>query len=103
MLYGTIFHMKVKSGKEAEGIACFQDWEKDRQPNADGAIGGFVMRPDNTPNTLIGVAMFRDKASYVANGQTPEQNTWFNRLMECLEEPSVWEDGEYVMEDSKEL
>jgi hypothetical protein len=47
--------------------------------------------------------MFRDKASYVANGQTPEQNTWFNRLMECLEEPSVWEDGEYVMEDSKEL
>ena len=103
MLYGTIFHMKLKPGVEAEAIKCFQDWEKDRQPNADGAIGGFVMRPDNAPNTLIGVAVFRDKESFIANGKTPEQNAWYNRLMECLEEAPVWEDGEYVMEDSKEI
>ena len=103
MLYGTIFHMKVKPGKEANVITCFQDWEKYRQPNADGAIGGFVMRPDNAPNTLIGVAMFRDKASFVANGKTPEQNAWYIEVMHYLEEEPTWEDGEYVMEDSKDI
>ena len=84
-------------------MTCFQDWEKYRHPNADGAIGGFVVRPDNAPNTLIGVAMFRDKASFAANSQTPEHNDWFNWLMECLEEEPVREDGEYVMEDSRNI
>jgi len=101
MLYGSIFHMKVKPGKEADVITCFQDWEKYRQPNADGAIGGFVKRPGKAPNTLIGVAMFRDKASFEANDKTPKQNTWFTELMQYLEEEPAWEDGEYVMEDSK--
>ena len=103
MLYGTIFHMKVKPGKESDAITCFQDWEKYRQPNADGAIGGFVMRPDNAPNMLIGMAMFRNKAYFVANGKTPEQNAWFIELMQYLEEEPTWEDGEYVMEDSRDI
>jgi len=28
ILYGTIFHMKVKPGKESDTIKCFQDWQK---------------------------------------------------------------------------
>jgi len=61
------------------------------------------MRPDKAPNTLIGEAMIRDKASFEVNGKTPEQNAWFNELMQNLEEEPTWEDGEYVMEDSKDI
>ena len=93
--------MKVKPGKEADAITCFQDWEKYRQPNSGGAIVGFVMRPDKAPNTLIGVAMFRDKALFEANVKTPEQNAWFTKLMQFWKRNRPWEDGEYVMEDSK--
>ena len=52
------------------------------------------MRPDRSPNELIGVAIFRDKASYIANADDPEQHAWFMKLREALEADPEWEDGE---------
>ena len=95
-MYGTIFHMKVKPGLTAKVIDIFNDWERERQPKVPGAIGGLLMSPDKPSDTLIGVAVFADKATYVANGLAPEQDGWFRRLRDCLEADPYWEDGEYV-------
>ena len=57
------------------------------------------MRPDGRPGELIGVAVFEDKASYQANADDPEQERWYFRLRELLEDDPEWEDGEYVAGD----
>lgn len=95
-MYGTIFRMRVKPGQEEGVVKLFQEWDRERKPQVEGALGGYVMRPDNRPGELIGVAMFRDKASYLANADDPDQDRWFQRIRELLEADPEWEDGEYL-------
>ena len=95
-MYGTIFRMKVKPGQQGRVNELFEEWDQERQPKIEGAVGGVFMRPDRSPNELIGVAIFRDKASYIANADDPEQHAWFMKLREALEADPEWEDGEYV-------
>ena len=95
-MYGTIFRMKVKSGQEQRVIEIFRDWERDQKPVVRGALGGMLMKPDAGSGELIGVAIFQDKESYVANADNPAQREWFGKLRDALEVDPVWEDGEYV-------
>ena len=95
-MYGTIFRMKVKQGRMDELIKLFKAWDKEHQPNVQGALGGFVLLPDANPGTAIGVAIFDDEASFRANGERPEQDAWFRSVMALLEEDPTWEDGHYV-------
>ena len=95
-MYGTIFHMKVKPGQEQKVIDIFKDWERERKPKVKGVVGGLLLKPENRSGELIGVAVFDDKASFMANANDPEQDKWFRRLRELLEADPDWEDGEYV-------
>ena len=95
-MYGTIFHIKMKPGQEQKVVETFKEWERERQPEVKGAIGGLLLKPDNKSGELIGVAVFQDKASYMANASDPEQDKWYRKLRELLLEDPAWEDGEYV-------
>ena len=91
--YGTIYRMRVKPGAEAEVVALLDEWERERKPKARGAVGGYLFKPDRRAGELIGVAVFRDRESYRANGEDPEQDAWYRRLREHLEADPEWEDG----------
>ena len=95
-MYGTIFHMKVKKGKEAQVFKKFQEWDKTRGSKVKGSIGGFMLMPDNKPDEVIGVAIFKDKKTYFANAKDPEQDKWYKSVRALLREDTQWEDGEYV-------
>lgn len=96
-MYGTIFRMKVKPGQEQAVVKLFQEWDQERKPRVKGAVGGYLMKPDNRPGELVGVAVFQDRASYQANADHAEQDRWYRRVRELLEADPEWEDGEYVM------
>ncbi len=72
-MYGTIFRMKVKSGQSQRVVQIFEEWETQQKPVVQGAIGGLVMKPDGSSDELIGVAIFEDKQSYMANADRPGQ------------------------------
>jgi quinol monooxygenase YgiN len=95
-MYGTIFRMKVKPGLDEKVVELFEQWNKERKPEVDGALNGYLFKPDEKADELIGVAVFRDRASYEANANNPEQDRWFRRLREILLSDPQWEDGEYV-------
>ena len=95
-MYGTIFRMRVKRGHEAGAAKAFEDWERELKPKIEGAIESLVMRPDGKPGELIGVAVFKDEASYRANADSPDQDRWYRALREHLEADPEWEDGEYI-------
>jgi hypothetical protein len=96
-MYGSIFRMKLKAGQEQKLLDMIQQWEKDRKPKVKGAVASFVLRPDNHPGELIGVAVFRDKASYVANANDPAQDKWYREMRTLLLADPEWQDGEYVL------
>ena len=78
-MYGSIFRMKVKPGREADVVGLVKEWNTTRLTQGRGAL-----------------AVFQDKASYSANADDPEQDGWYRRLRENLESDPEWEDGEYV-------
>ena len=79
-MYGTIFRMRVKPGREAGVAKVFADWDREVKPKVEGAIETLLMRPDGKPGELIGVAVFRDVASYRANADSPDQDRWYRGL-----------------------
>ena len=95
-MYGSVFRMKVKPGKNQAIADLFSEWDRERQRQVPGAIGGFVLRPDRAAGELIRVAVFKDKASYRANADDPAQHEWYMRMRELLEDDPEWEDGEYI-------
>ena len=95
-MYGTIFRMKVKSGQSQRVVQIFEEWETQQKPVVKGAIGGLLMKPDGSSDELIGVAIFEDKQSYMANADRPGQQQWYGKLRDALEADPEWVDGEYV-------
>ena len=95
-MYGTIFRMKVKQGREANVIALSKEWAATRLPVVKGAIADYLLKPDADSGELVGVAVFDDKASYEANADDPAQDKWYRGLRENLEADPDWQDGEYV-------
>ena len=95
-MYGTIFRMTPKAGQQQAILDVFDEWERERMPNVQGALGGYLFKPDASASELIGIAIFESKEAYVANADNAEQNEWYAKLRALLESDPVWEDGEYV-------
>jgi predicted ester cyclase len=96
-MFGTIARMRPKAGRQPDVIRMFDEWGRERGPLVPGALGGYLMRPLNRSNELIAVPIFADRATYEANAKDPQQDAWYRRLRELLEEDPIWEDGDYVV------
>ena len=96
-MYGSIFSLKFKAGQERKLLDMFQQWEKERKPKAKGSVMSLVLRPDDRPGELVGVAVFKDKASYTANANDPEQDRWYREMRKLLLADPKWQDGEYIV------
>jgi quinol monooxygenase YgiN len=92
-MYGTIARMKVKKGALEE----LRKMETGRQ--ADGVMGSLVFQSDGEADELWMVAIFRDKESYFANADSPEQDEEYNRLRALLTADPEWHDGEIVFSE----
>ena len=90
-MYGSIFNLKIKSGHEKSLIHIFKKYE-----NPEGGVAWFVMKPDEQKD-WIGVAVFKDKDSYVKNAENPAQHERFVEMMEHLDAEPTWTDGTYVL------
>tara|TARA_A100001015_G_scaffold291524_1_gene365778 strand:- start:34 stop:231 length:198 start_codon:yes stop_codon:yes gene_type:complete len=65
-MYGSIFNLKPKKGKKDDLINHLKN-DGDRP---EGGIAWYVLNPDNDGD-LVGIAIFKDKESYVKNAERP--------------------------------
>ena len=91
-MYGSIFNLKPKKGKKEDLINHLKN-DEDRP---EGGIAWYVLNPDNDGD-LIGIAIFKDKESYVKNAERPEQHESFMKMMDLLDEEPSWNDGHFVI------
>jgi len=92
-MYGTIAKLNAKPGAVEE----LRKMGTNRK--SAGYVASFVYKSDKDPNELWLVAIFKDKATYEANANSPEQDKEFRSLMQFLKTEPEWHDGEIVFED----
>ena len=90
-MYGTVFSMTVKKGHKEKLIKAIGS---DEYP--PGMVCWFLLDPDNSSENMTGVAVFKDKESYIENANRPEQHEQYMRIVEHIEGEPVWTDGEIV-------
>ena len=95
-MYGTVAHMRVKPNHQQQLQAMNDNWSQGRGSQVPGYVASYVLRPDDRPDELILLAVFRDRESYRANASDPEQDRWYRQMREHLEADPEWTDGELV-------
>jgi hypothetical protein len=96
-MYGTIFRLQPKAGREQDVVSLMEEWSRDRGSQVQGARATYLLQSERRPGELVGVAVFDDEQTYRANADSLEQDTWYQRLREALEADPVWEDGTYLV------
>jgi heme-degrading monooxygenase HmoA len=92
-MYGTLAKLRVKPGAE-EKLREFDEME--RSAGIPGYIGEFALRADADPNVWYLMVAFESKEAYLANANSPEQDARYRQMLELLEAPPEWHDGEIV-------
>lgn len=92
-MYGTVARMKAKPGAEAQLGEQMRIFE---QAHVDGAVGSYVYQMDSDPNEYYLAVIFTSKEAYVANASAPEQDARYRQLLQFLDGPPEWHDGEIV-------
>ena len=92
-MYGTVARMKAKPGAEAQLGEQMRIFE---QAPIDGVVGSYVYRMDSDPNEYYLAVIFTSKEAYVANANAPEQDARYRQLLQFLDGPPEWHDGEIV-------
>jgi heme-degrading monooxygenase HmoA len=65
----------------------------------NGYIGQYIYQMDRDPDEVFVVVLFKDKTSYFANAESPEQDARFRQMMTYLAAEPEWNDGEVIFAD----
>jgi len=95
-MFGTIFTMRPKTGRENDVVALFDQWDRERRPKIKGALAGHLYRNDQNPGELMAAVVFDSRENYFANANDPEQDRWYRELVALLEAEPRFIDGEVL-------
>jgi hypothetical protein len=97
-MYGTIARIHAKAGSTEDLARLAEEWNVERKPKVAGAIASYLFTPDASPYgrpTQFLIAIFEDQPSYRKNADDPEQDAWYRRFREHLEDDPEWSDGTF--------
>lgn len=96
-MYGSVFRLRPQDGRESDVVALMEEWNRSRGPKVRGARATYLLRSERRSGELIGIAVFDDHATYQKNAESPEQDAWYRRIREVLQDDPVWEDGTFLV------
>ena len=56
-MYGSVYKIRPKAGKEQDILRMMEEWDRERRPNVKGALAGLMFKLDN--GGKMGVAIFQ--------------------------------------------
>jgi heme-degrading monooxygenase HmoA len=92
-MYGTVAHMKVKPGMEAQFLQIANEIGMGKAP---GQVAVYAYKMDRDSREYYLAAVFESREAYRANAARPEQHERFLKLMQVLDAEPEWNDGEIV-------
>ena len=92
-MYGTVARFTAKPNSEG----ALRELTRAEDPSdSDGYAFHYIYRLDSGNDQYILVAGFKDKDSYVANANSPEQNEFYQKFRALLISDPEWADGEII-------
>jgi quinol monooxygenase YgiN len=83
----------MKPGSEDTLRELLREFEARQVP---GFVAHYTYRLDADPNTIVEAVIFASKEAYVANANSPEQHTFYERMAALFDGEPEWQDGEIV-------
>ncbi|HEU5001641.1 MAG TPA: antibiotic biosynthesis monooxygenase [Actinomycetota bacterium] len=92
-MYGTIMRARVKPGVRH----VFEDEAaRNSAAHPDGYLFSELAWEDSDAEALVLIVHFRDRASYLANAASPEQDAQYRRMLQYFEGEPEWIDIRYA-------
>jgi hypothetical protein len=97
-MYGTIARLHPRPGRLEDLVALRDRWRAGDDTMPEGYRAAWLFQPDENPYdrpTVFLVAVFDDRATYVANAESPGQDARYREMRELLEDDPEWMDGSF--------
>jgi heme-degrading monooxygenase HmoA len=95
-MFGTIAMAKVKPGQIDALKAEMERWTRERGTQVRGFISTTIYQSTEDPNQLMMAVIFDSRESYMANAESPDQDKEYHAMLQHLEGPPTWHDGEII-------
>jgi quinol monooxygenase YgiN len=92
-MYGTVARIRPNPGVRAEIEALLAEWDEVVGPNVTGAIGTWLLWPDEDRDVAYFAGMFESERSYWDHAQSQEQTERYQDLRALLSADPEWHDG----------
>ncbi len=92
----SIFQTRARPGREHDLAALAEPWESERHAQAHSFRSGEILRKLKDPRELVWIAGFESREAAHANAGSPDQDTWYCRLVEFLVDGPEFTDSEPV-------
>jgi antibiotic biosynthesis monooxygenase len=89
-MYGTIARFRIRSGVKDEFIKTMDSFGDAMIP---GWVADYYFQMDKDSEEFYLVAIFKDKETYVANADSPQQHEQYLKFRSFLIEDPEWHDG----------
>ena len=96
-MFGSVFTMRPKSGKEDAVLELFERWDRERRPKVKGTLASHIYRSTDNPKEWTCAVVFDSRENYMANAEDPGQDRWYRELVQLLEEEPRFKDGEVLL------
>jgi heme-degrading monooxygenase HmoA len=97
-MFVSISRYRVKPGLEEELKSHNEEWKASIRTQVAGFISVHVYKNPKDPLEWTSVATFVDQYSEMANANSTEHKLWYRRMVEMLDAPPVYWQGELVQE-----
>ena len=92
-MYGTLARYRVKRGM----LRKLREFEAEiGSAGTKGLVAEFTLSTDVDADICYKLAIFESKEAYDAVADDPEQDRRYHRLLELLDGPPEWHDGEII-------
>ena len=92
-MYGTVMRARVKPGQRESLMQQMRDMDRRRRPEGLEAVE--LAWEDRDRDRMLMIVHFRDRESYVANAQAPEQDREYREMLAYLDGEPEWIDVQY--------
>jgi len=97
-MYGTLYHLRPRMGKEQAALDHLFRWEQEYLPRVTGYVGGYVLEPEAAYNaasySIIVMVVFETQEAYAQHLEDPIQESWDRHLHELLQYNPEGHEGE---------
>ena len=89
-MYGTIARFRIKPGAKDDFVKAMNSQGEAIIP---GWVADYYFQIDQDPDEFYLVAIFKDKETYMANADSPEQHERYVVFRSFLVDDPEWHDG----------